>query len=323
MSRRLTSIAARLGSALESTLQQEWLTLLDTALAGVDNAVLIMNAQANILWVNRAFTRLSGYESAEIIGKDPKIFSAGAAHADPYEHFWEAMRAGTTWHGDVVNACRDGTLLTVSLTATPLRNAEEQVSHYVCILEDITQRRSEEERVKHAAQFDLLTDLPNRSLFFDRLGQALSHGRRNDWTGALLFLDLDHFKQVNDQYGHASGDSLLVSVANRLREQVRESDTVARLGGDEFTVMLPNLGDRKDAARVANNIIAALSKPCEIEGNEASIGVSIGIAFFPEHGNTVERIINAADDAMYTAKTSGRNCFAFALNAARTPTEAD
>lgn len=309
---RLATIATRVGSALESALQQEWLTLLDAALASVDNSVFITDAKANILWVNRAFTLLSGYVSDDILGKTPKLFSSGVQDADFYQQFWQTIKAGTTWHGDIVNARRDGTPYLVSQTVTPLLNAEGQVSHYVAILEDITQRRTEEERIKHAAQFDRLTDLPNRSLFFDRLGQALALGRRDEIPGALMFLDLDHFKEVNDQLGHAGGDCLLVEVANRLREQLRESDTVARLGGDEFTVILPSLRDDRDAVRVANNIIASLGKPFDIGGTQANIGVSIGIAFFPQHGNSVESILNAADNAMYLSKSAGRNCYTFA-----------
>jgi diguanylate cyclase (GGDEF)-like protein len=159
---------------------------------------------------------------------------------------------------------------------------------------------------------DLLTDLPNRGLFFDRLGQALNRGRRDGLSGALLFLDLDHFKEVNDQPGHAAGDDLLVTVAARLREQVRQSDTVARLGGDEFTVILPSLRDPNDAVRVGNNIIAAIGKPFDIAGKHASVGITIGIALFPQNGSTVEQVLKAADDAMYRAKDAGRNCYAFA-----------
>ena len=321
MPQRLAAIATRVGSALESALQQEWLTLLDAALAGVDNSVFITDAKANILWVNRAFTRLSGFASDEILGKTPKLFNAGVQDADFYRNFWHTIQSSTTWHGDIVNARRDGSLYTVSQTVTPLRTMDGQISHYVAVLEDITQRRAEEERIQHSAHFDLLTDLPNRSLFFDRLGQALALGRRDGMPGALMFLDLDHFKEVNDQLGHAAGDSLLVAVANRLREQVRESDTVARLGGDEFTVILPSLRDGNDAVRVANSIIAAIGKPFDIAGTQASVGVSIGIALFPQNGNTVERILNAADNAMYLSKSAGRNCYTFATVEVPPPAE--
>ncbi|WP_342620173.1 diguanylate cyclase [Rhodoferax sp. GW822-FHT02A01] len=309
---RMEAIATRLGFALESAMQQEWLTLLDTALAGVGNAVFIADTKPNIVWVNRAFTQLSGFSKEEIFGKNPRVLGTKYQDAAFYQQFWKAINAGEIWHGDITNTRPDGSQYTVSQTVTPLQDSEGRVSHYVSILEDITQRRAEEERIKHSANFDLLTDLPNRSLFLDRLGQALALNRREGKPGALMFLDLDHFKEVNDELGHAAGDSLLIEVSNRLRGQVRETDTVARLGGDEFTVILPNLRDEKDAIRVANNIIAALGKPFELGVKLAHIGVSIGIAFFPDDGNTVERVLSAADEAMYLSKGAGRNCFTLA-----------
>ncbi len=319
---RLAAVASRLGISLESALQQEWLTLLDTALAGVDNAVFITDANASILWSNHSFTQLSGYATEEVLGKTPKLFSSGAQDVDFYQHFWQTIKGGGTWHGDIVNVRRDGTLYTVSQAVTPLLNTNGQVSHYVAILEDITERKATEERIQHTAHFDLLTDLPNRGLFFDRLGQALALARRDEQAGALLFLDLDHFKEVNDQLGHAAGDTLLITVAKRLRGQVRESDTVARLGGDEFTVILPSLRDSDDATRVADKILAAIAQPLFIAGRELAVGVSIGIALFPESGNTVEQILNAADDAMYLAKRTGRNRYAFATAEAAKEAEA-
>jgi diguanylate cyclase (GGDEF)-like protein/PAS domain S-box-containing protein len=315
---RLAIIATRLGTTLETTLQQEWLTLLEAALAGVDNAVYITNANASILWANRAFTQLSGYATEEIIGKTPELF---VQDADFYQHLWQTIKNGRTWHGDIVNIRQNGIRYTVNQTITPLLNANSQVSHCVAILEDITERKIAEERIRHTANYDLLTDLPNRGLFFDRLGQALALARRDGLAGALLFLDLDHFKEVNDQLGHAAGDSLLIAVARRLRDQVRESDTVARLGGDEFTVILPSLRDGNDAVRVADNILAAIAQPFLLAGGKAKVGVSIGIALFPAHGNTVEHILNAADNAMYLAKKAGRNCYIFATTETSLPAE--
>ncbi|MET3130983.1 diguanylate cyclase (GGDEF)-like protein/PAS domain S-box-containing protein [Oxalobacteraceae bacterium GrIS 1.11] len=310
---RLDAIGQRLGPVLEAALQQEWLTLLDTALAGVSNAVFITDAEARIVWLNRAFETLSGYTSAEALGQSPSMFRSSAQDAAFYRRFWDTIKSGATWHGEVINAHRDGSTYTVSQTVTPLLNPNGQVSHYVAILEDVSARKASEEKVLHSASFDLLTDLPNRGLFFDRLGQALILARRDGQTGALLFLDLDHFKQVNDQLGHAAGDSLLIEVARRLRAQVRESDTVARLGGDEFTVILPHLQNGTDAARIAEQILAAIAQPCTIAGQALTIELSIGIALFPEHGQTVEEIVNAADEAMYRAKKAGRHQAVFAV----------
>jgi diguanylate cyclase (GGDEF)-like protein/PAS domain S-box-containing protein len=309
---RLAAIASRLGGSLESALQQEWLSLLETALAGVGSAVYIANASARILWANEALALLTGFESKDILGETPQVFSSGVHDADFYKQFWQTIQSGVTWRGEVVHVRRGGGRYTVSQTVTPLLDSHGEVSHYVTILEDITRRKSEEERLQHSAQFDLLTDLPNRSLFYDRLEQALALWRREGLSGALLFLDLDHFKEVNDQLGHAAGDELLVAVARRLREQVRESDTVARLGGDEFTVLLPSLRDRHACIPVAQKIINALSQTFPIANRSVTIGVSIGIAFFDEQGDAVESILNAADNAMYLAKRAGRNCYVFA-----------
>lgn len=316
---RLAAIAGRLGATLEAASQQEWLTLLDSALAGVDNAVFITDASASILWANLSVAKLSGYKIDEILGQTPTMFSSGAQSADFYQRFWQTIQGGRTWQGEIVNVRRDGSRYTVSQTVTPLRNSNDQVSHYVAVVQDITERKAAEERIQHTANYDLLTDLPNRGLFFDRLGQAQALARRDGQTGALLFLDLDRFKEVNDQLGHAAGDTLLITVAQRLREQVRECDTVARLAGDEFTIILPNLRGGADAACVAEKILTAIGQPVAVDGKEVTVGVSIGIALFPEHGDTVERIHNAADNAMYLAKKAGRNGYAFATTEAAPP----
>lgn len=317
----LGTIASRLGTTFEAALQQEWLTLLETALAAVENAVFITDAERKILWANRSFTNMSGYASEEILGNTPKMFSSGAQDTEFYRHFWQTIRNGGRWHGELVNARRDGQRYTVSLSVTPLLNASGNVSHYMAILEDISERKSAEERIQHLAHFDLLTDLPNRGLCFDRLGQALAIARRDGSEVALLFLDLDRFKEVNDQLGHAAGDALLAAVAQRLREQVRECDTVERLAGDEFTIILSSLRESNDATVVANKILAALAQPFTIADRQLTIGVSIGIALFPRHGETVEHLLNAADRAMYLAKNSGRNCYAHPTNEVSWPPE--
>lgn len=304
---RLAVIASRLCMSLESALQQEWLKLMDTALASAGNAVVIADAKARITWANPSFERLSGYKLEEILGRTPKLFKSGAHEPAFYSNLWEKLTAGESWTGEMVNARRDGSRYTVNQTVTPLRNDRGEISHFVSIQEDISERKAADERIRHMANFDMLTDLPNRVMFFDRIGQAHAQARREGHSGALLFLDLDRFKEVNDKLGHPIGDLLLKSVAGRLQAQVRETDTVARLAGDEFTVTLPHVRDVQDAVLVARKIIEALSRPFLLDGNEVGIGVSIGAALFPEHGATVEQVVNAADDAMYMAKRAGRN----------------
>jgi diguanylate cyclase (GGDEF)-like protein/PAS domain S-box-containing protein len=307
LSLKLSMIAHRLGMTLEAALQQEWLSLLDSALAGVGNAVMITNAESRILWANQALTTLSGYPTKDILGKTPKLFNSGAQNGEFFRRFWETLNAGQTWQGDMVNARPDGSRYTAHQTVTPLLGGDGQIAHFIAVLEDVTERKALEALVQHEANFDRLTDLPNRGLFFDRLEQALVQARRDNLRGALLFIDLDHFKEVNDRYGHHAGDILLITVAHRLRDQVRESDTVARLAGDEFTVILPHIQQADDASRVAEKILAAMSLPIDIGGHETSIGASIGIAMFPDHGATVEEIMQAADGAMYAAKAKGRH----------------
>ena len=304
---QLSTMARRLGMTIDAALQQEWLSLLDSALAGVGNAVMITDGEARILWANRAFGKLSGYANEDILGKTPSLFSSGAQDENFFREFWQTIRAGETWHGDIVNARPDGSRYTAHQTVTPLVASHGGVGHFVSVLEDVSEQKALEARIQHAANYDLLTDLPNRGLFFDRLGQALALVRRDGQRGALLFLDLDHFKEVNDHFGHAAGDSVLVVAAQRLREQVRESDTVARLAGDEFTVILPHLIHIEDGHRVAEKILAALSIPMDIGGRSVSIGASIGVVIFPDHGDTAEAILQAADTAMYEAKRKGRS----------------
>lgn len=308
---RLSGVASRLGASLESAQQQEWLTLLDTALAGVGNSVFITDADGIIQWVNRSFVELSGYTAEQLVGQNPKKFGSGVHGVDFYRRFWETIRAGNPWPGDTVNARPDGSRYTVSQTITPLRDMSGEISHFVAILEDVSERKAAEERMRYAASFDRLTDLPNRGLFVDRLSQSLALARREGTLGALLFLDLDHFKQVNDQHGHAAGDELLVAVARRLREVLREGDTVARLGGDEFTVILNRIREPANAAAIAGKILAALAKPLMIAGSELRVGASVGIAIFPTHGEKVEVLLEAADHAMYRAKKAGRQGYAF------------
>ena len=307
LSLQLSTIARRLGTTIDAALQQEWLSLLDSALAGVGNAVMITDSQARILWANRAFTRLSGYALDAILGKTPGLFNSGVQDEAFYRQFWQTIQAGETWQGDIVNARPDGSRYTAHQTVTPLLASHGPVSHYIAVLEDVSERKALEARIQHAANHDVLTDLPNRGLFLDRLAQALALARRDGQRGALLFLDLDHFKDINDQFGHAAGDTMLTIVAQRLRKEMRESDTVARLAGDEFTVILPHLNQVQDATRVAEKLLAGIAAPVELAGRQACIGVSIGVVVFPDHGESVEKILQAADSAMYEAKRGGRN----------------
>ncbi|OHC71492.1 MAG: hypothetical protein A3H93_20330 [Rhodocyclales bacterium RIFCSPLOWO2_02_FULL_63_24] len=308
---RFDDIASRLCLAMKAAMQQERLSLMETALETTGNAVFITDADGNILWANGSFGRLTGYLPAEVVGRNPKLLSSGIQTPAFYAALWETILVGNIWQGEVVEARRDGSRFTVHQTITPLRDPEGRISHFVSILEDISVQKAAQERVVHLANYDALTDLPNRRLFFDRLGQVLALAHRAGNACALLFLDLDRFKEVNDRRGHEAGDQLLVEVADRLRSLVRESDTVARLAGDEFTVILGAVGGREDCAQVAAKIVASLGQGYEIAGGAVSIGVSIGIALFPADAADSESLVSAADQAMYAAKAAGRSTFRF------------
>lgn len=304
---RLAGIASRLSVSLESALQQEWLALFNTALTGIEQAVFISDAEHRIIWTNPAFTRICGYSQQDVLEQTPALFQGDMKNTAQLSEIKEMTAGGNAFDGELMFLHQDGHVFPVHAIVTPLVDNDNKISHYISIVEDISRRRTMEMQVRHMAHYDALTDLPNRALFHDRLQQAIISARRNETFGALLFIDLDRFKAINDQYGHAMGDIVLIEVSHRLRGLVRESDTVARLGGDEFTVILQNLHSKQDALLIAEKMNTALMAPIELATTTATIGSSIGIAFFPENNNDPEALLSAADNAMYQAKQAGRN----------------
>ncbi len=270
-----------------------------------------VDAAGKCIFINAFALDMLGFGKDEVIGQDShRLFHSRKEDGSPYPHeecpIYLTLRDGVKRKTDETFLRKNGQFFPVSLTVTPM-----QPEGAIMAFHDISQRKEAEARIRHMANFDMLTDLPNRSLFQDRLAQALALARRDNHTGALLFLDLDRFKEVNDRLGHDAGDRLLKAVAGRLREQVRASDTVARLAGDEFTVILPHVETPRDASLVAEKIIASISEPFDLNSEMAFIGVSIGIALFPAHGDCVEEILKASDRAMYLAKDAGRNTYRF------------
>jgi diguanylate cyclase (GGDEF)-like protein/PAS domain S-box-containing protein len=307
----LAGIATRISVAVEAAMDQQQIRLLSSALAEAGNGVMITNPRGIIQWVNPAFARLSGYSKEELAGQTPRLLNSGQQSEEYYRVMWEAITRGETWCSETVERAKNGDAYTVSQTITPMLDDEGEITHFIAIHEDITAQKKTQERIAHMAHFDALTNLPNRALFFDRLGQALSLARRNRGGLALLFLDLDGFKQVNDTMGHHAGDLLLTGVAERLCLCVRESDTVARLGGDEFTVILNETHEHHDVARIAEKIIEAIAQPFDLAGKAAYIGVSIGIARYSEDANSEDELMRNADQAMYAAKSAGKNTYRF------------
>jgi diguanylate cyclase (GGDEF)-like protein/PAS domain S-box-containing protein len=283
--------------------------LLAAALATMASAIFITDAKGTILWVNDAFTRLSGYSAPEAVGNTPAILKSGKQDRRYYNLLWETILAGKVWQGEVIDRHKSGKLYVVDEIITPLFDQHGVASHFIAIQHDITARAQETERERYLAYHDVLTGLPNRASFLHMLQLALAGARRDGRGLALLFIDLDRFKPVNDALGHHAGDQLLEAVGARLRASVRKSDVVARIGGDEFAVLLQDKFSPEIACKLADKLLRSLARPFMIGPHRVSIAASIGLAFYPEHGlGGVEMMINA-DAAMYQAKIRGGNAY--------------
>lgn len=299
----LFNLASRISVALDRAADQERLRLLYAALSSTSNAIFITGRDGRIEWLNAAFSRLCGYPEAALLGQTPRILKSGRQDGDYYKELWQAILAGESWSSETVDRHKDGSLYTVRQTITPIFDNRNKVSHFIAIQEDITTQKATEEQIRHMAHYDALTDLPNRATFYDRLGQALVMAKRDAHQLAVMFLDLDKFKSINDRLGHHIGDLLLQGVAQRLRECVRESDTVARLAGDEFTLILPQVTSEADVEAVVEKIVARLAQPFDLDGHEVRTAASIGIALAPRDAAESDDLIRLADAAMYAAKS--------------------
>ncbi len=275
-----------------------------------NEVIMITDAHGNLVRVNRAFTRVTGYTEHEAIGQNPKMLSSGRQDADFYRNMWKAINANGQWQGEVWNRRKDGSVYPEWLSISRLRDAQGQVTNYLAIATDITGRKADEERIRMLADFDVLTGLPNRRLLQDRILIALGQAQRNSEPMALMFLDLDRFKNVNDSLGHHVGDALLVQAAQRLKNTLREQDTVCRLGGDEFVILCPDT-DAVGAAHVANKLLEISNTRFVLEQQELAVTFSIGVALYPQDGDSFETLSMRADSAMYKVKQSGRNGFRF------------
>ncbi|MCP1343025.1 EAL domain-containing protein [Halomonas sp. FL8] len=271
--------------------------------------IIITDAQSRIEFTNPAFTYLTGYSREEVLGRTPQVLSSGRHDKAFYDRMWETLQANGYWRGEIWNRRKSGELYLELLTITAIRDERGSISNYAGLFTDITHIRENEEQVKQLAYYDPLTRLPNRRLLEDRLSLAIRHAHRNEQFLAVLFLDLDHFKQVNDTLGHAIGDELLLLVTERLRASLREDDTLARLGGDEFIALLPDLEDISEVSQVARRLIDAISAPCRIGSHEFRVGCSVGISVYPDDATDAEALVRSADAAMYRAKQEGRNTY--------------
>lgn len=269
--------------------------------------VLITDASAKILAVNPAFCTASGYTASDLIGQTPQMLKSGKHRPTFFKKMWASLETNGFWQGDIVNKKKDGATFTTSVTITALKNGDKKITHYMGIYSDNSKIKKAQETIRTMAYYDPLTGLPNRSLFRDRLQQSMSQMKRQGQLLAVLFLDLDRVKLINDTLGHHIGDLLLKAVAERLVYCLREGDTVARLGGDEFMLLLPGIDHVNDVIKLTEKILEELKPSFRINGHDLYITASIGISIFPYDGTDVETLSKNADTAMYRAKRHGRN----------------
>jgi len=278
--------------------------------------MLVTDANGIIVRVNQAFTRLTGYSAEEAVGKTLALLKSDRHDESFLQTLWSVLQEKKHWQGEVWNRSKNGKIYAEWMTICAVSSPSGNTAHYVGTISDITQNGEAEAEIHRLAYYDPLTKLPNRRLLIDRLGQALAASKRSDRFGAVLFLDLDHFKTLNDTLGHDFGDLLLTEVAERLHKAVREGDTIARLGGDEFVVVLENLSINLDDAAIQTELVGekireSLAEPYALEGHEFHGTTSIGIVLFHNHDETVEVLLKQADLALYQAKANGRNCLQF------------
>lgn len=290
---------------------EDHMRLAATVFENSGDGLFVTDAHSHIVHVNPAFCEITGFEPEDVLGKTPKVLSSGRHGPEFYERMWDDLRALGKWQGEIWDRRKSGEMFAGWQNIAAVRNSMGEITNYVAVISDITSRKQVEERLSYQANHDPLTRLPNRTLFQERLSRAVARAHRNQSLVALLFIDLDRFKQVNDTLGHLAGDLLLQQVSERLTGATRQGDTVARLSGDEFTVILEDVQDPRDAAMVAHKVLHMLAEPFDLAGPVANISSSIGVALYPADAGDQQSLIKLADAAMYRAKHLGRNCCQF------------
>ncbi|WP_306521509.1 EAL domain-containing protein [Rheinheimera sp.] len=308
----LKLLSDTLGNAIkrqqfENSLQQA-AVVFDSTREGI----MVTDANNNILQVNQSLLDMLGYEQHEVLGQSPAMFSSGRHDSSFYLQMWQELQQSGHWQGEIWNRRKNGEIYPELLSISAIYDHQQQIKNYVAVFADITQLKASQQELEYLAHHDVLTGLPNRLKMLSRLDGAIDAAMRHQQRFALMMLDLDRFKYVNDSFGHPAGDELLKMVAVRLAGKLRPEDTLARFGGDEFMVLLPVLEHEEDAGRLASDIIHELNQPLLLpNNNEVRIGISIGIAIYPEHGAAGAMLLQNADAALYRAKEQGRGRFAY------------
>lgn len=287
--------------------EEERLLRLSHALEQSPSSIVITDTRGHIEYVNAKFTRLTGYSPEEVIGKNPRILKSGDTLPEEYTRLWEMITSGKEWRGEFHNIKKNGESYWESVSISPVRNEEGVITHFIAIKEDITEHKKFESQLEFLASHDPLTNLFNRRRFLEELEGWFAYAERYNSSGALLFLDIDHFKPINDMLGHNEGDRLIVAFAELVQKRIRESDVLARMGGDEFALLLPNI-NVEGALSVAEQIRKSVQQDiAAFDKQFKGITISIGMALFPHHGKTAKALLTGADLAMYHAKETGRN----------------
>lgn len=293
--------------------------LTDRVFQNTDEGLMVTDVDGKLIYVNPAFTEITGYSEEEVLGQNPRMLSSDRQDAAFYDSLWRMIKLEGHWRGEIWNRRKSGEVYPEWLTISEVRSDEDEVTHYVGIFSDISPLKEAEAKLDYLAHHDALTQLPNRVLFYDRLNQSLARGRRYGHCVGVLFMDLDRFKTVNDTLGHPVGDELLMEVSRRIQQLVRANDTLARFGGDEFVLIVEEAGGSAEAmdteddglGRVAEKILGVFEAPFHIAGHSLSVSSSIGISVFPRDGDDPDSLVRFADRAMYEAKNRGRSTFRF------------
>ncbi len=297
--KRYQAFINRVAVILFTAQEDQQFRLLNAAINNATQAIFITDHRAKIVWFNQALSVISGYGAEEIMGNTPHIFSSGDHTQHTWDTMWLDIQQGKVWTGDIVNRRKDGKLYSVLQSITPLYDNQGQLTHFLSVQQDVSEKKEMEQKIAYLAYHDMLTGLPNRSLFNERMQQAITQSKRDKSKFSLLFVDLDGFKDVNDSYGHVVGDMLLKVVAERLRTCVREGDTVARLGGDEFIVLLRDTASEQSLVQIAGKIIARVGALYELDKHTARVTASIGISRYPSDASKADKLMSYADEAMY------------------------
>ena len=288
--------------------------ILSSALEQTADMVLITDVHGIIEYINPAFETTTGYSRDDVIGNKPNLLHSGKHDTQFYQRLWETILRGDVFNDVFINARKDGSIYYEEKTITPIRNQQNEITHFVSTGKDISERMRVQERLHYMAHHDALTKLPNRTLFMDRLRQAMARAHWHKRLIAVMFLDLDRFKTINDSLGHHIGDQLLVQLTQRLSSGVRAGDTIARFGGDEFAVLLDDIASEKDISQLAKKVLDTMIPAFVIQGREFFMTASIGVSIFPNDGEEPETLLRNADVAMYRAKDLGRNNYQFYSN---------